>query len=754
MTIMNNALDKSDNSNPQQHATDLILKVAIPGLPYGVFDYLPPALWDLSHLQPGVRLQVPFANKPRIGLLISTSQKSDIPVSKLKYADTILDSSPILSKSDLALLHWATEYYHHATGDVYFTALPQLLRRGKPLASIENRVWRISSSGKNINADLLAKAPLQQRLLTHLQNNPQGCHPKHLQTFGNWKTPMKRLQEKTYVEWVLDETETQAKQTFTSSSNTKLNEEQLNAVKKIRNHLSNYCCTVLQGVTGSGKTEVYFSIIDLLLLEGKQILILIPEIALTGQTITRFQQRFSVEMAVLHSGLTDKQRLLAWQSAQTGKARIVIGTRSAVWTPLPKLGLIVVDEEHDLSFKQQEGFRYSARDVAVLRAQRCNCSIILGSATPSLESLHNIDQERYQRVFLHHRAGKAVPPKIVLLDCRQQQMTAGLSAPLIQHIGEHIARNQQVLVFLNRRGYSPVLMCHECGWIPDCHYCDAHMTYHKLGHRLCCHHCGAEHRLPSACPTCSCEHLIHVGQGTERLETVLTELFPSAHIVRIDRDTTRRKGVMAQHLAQVHQGEVDILVGTQMLAKGHHFPKVTLVCIIDADSRLYSADFRAPERLAQLILQVAGRAGRVEQPGTVLLQTHHPEHPLLQTIISQNYDNFAIDALRERQLAQLPPFTSLALLRSSSIDSSSALAFLSLAYQQAIKLGIPQNDILGPMPSPMERREGRFRAQLLIQANNRPNLHARLKQWLPQISQLKEARKIRWSIDVDPLEML
>jgi primosomal protein N' (replication factor Y) len=480
--------------------------------------------------------------------------------------------------------------------------------------------------------------------------------------------------------------------------------------------------------------------------------VLVPEIGLTPQLVSRFRARFPVPIAVLHSGLTDQERLCAWLAAREGHAPIVLGTRSAVFAPFRRLGVIVVDEEHDASYKQQEGFRYSARDLTVARAARERIPVVLGSATPALETLKNARDGAYALIELPDRAGAAALPVVRLLDMRRLKPADGLSAPLREALAQRLARAEQSLLFLNRRGFAPVWMCHDCGWVAACRRCDARLVLHEGSRQLRCHHCGAEEPLAPRCPSCSGNALRPLGEGTERVESALQRLFPEARIERIDRDSTRRKGTLEEKLARAERGEADILVGTQMLAKGHDFPNVTLVGVVNADQGLYSADFRAPERLIQQILQVAGRAGRADKPGEVLIQTWHPQHPLFAALQHHNFHEFADFALAERQAAALPPYSHLALLRAESTRSGEALRFLQAARACAPP-GAQGLQLFDPVASPMERRAGRHRAQLLIQAGQRRPLHAFLRDWLPEVGALPLAKRVRWSLDVDPIDL-
>lgn len=543
------------------------------------------------------------------------------------------------------------------------------------------------------------------------------------------------------------------------------NEEQQLAIEKICASLGAFAGFVLHGVTGSGKTEVYMRVVESALQLGRSALVLVPEIGLTPQLVGRFRRRFAVPMAVMHSALTDHERLLAWREAFSGRARIVLGTRSAVFAPVQDLGVIVVDEEHDTSFKQHEGgFRYSARDLALVRAQRAGVPVVLGSATPALETLQNVVAGRYTRLLLTRRAAEAAPPKLSLIDLRSSAVHAGISTPAVQAIERHLQAGGQVLVFLNRRGYAPTLLCTACGWIAPCRDCDARLTVHLSAARLRCHHCGADTALPERCPTCGFA-VKAVGQGTERIEETLAGLFPGVPCIRLDRDVVRRRGDMEEAMRRMASGEARILVGTQMVTKGHDFPNVTLVVVLNADQGFFSTDFRAPERLAQTIVQVAGRAGRGERAGEVLIQTEFPDHPLLRSLLAEGYEGFSRAALIERSQASWPPFSRLAAVRDSAKTAEAALAFLTDARKAAEDLraqaGIAAASrapgrgvrLLGPAPAGMAKRAGRYHAQLLVESTDRAALHRFLDAWLPALESLPSARRVRWALDVDPLEL-
>ena len=498
--------------------------------------------------------------------------------------------------------------------------------------------------------------------------------------------------------------------------------------------------------------------IENLLGEDKQALVLIPEIGLTPQLVERFRERLAVPVAVLHSALPDAERAQSWLSLRDGIARVASGTRSSIFVPLPDLGVIIVDEEHDLSYKQQDGFRYSARDLAVVRAQRAGVPIVLGSATPSLESLQNAVRDRYREVRLPARAGNAKAPQISVVDLRGQRCVEGLSEQLIAAIAQSLAAEEQSLLFINRRGFAPVLMCRNCGWHSQCLRCDSNLVLHRDSNRLRCHHCGFDGPTVHRCPECGSERVDAMGTGTQRIAEAISARFPDAKVERVDRDSLRRRGSLDALLERIHQGTIDVLVGTQMLAKGHHFPRVTTVGIIDGDGGLFGADFRAPERMAQLLTQVSGRAGRGARPGRVLIQTHHPDHPLLQVLIRQGYRAFAEQSLVERKLAQLPPFVSNALLRAEATQATPAHVFLEWARERAEHhLRRLEEDgkvqLLGPVPAPMERRAGRYRAHLLVESDSRPKLQKLLGPWMGELEGAKQARRVRWSLDVDPQEM-
>lgn len=729
----------------------VILQIAIPAPLRRLFDYLPPKDMEADHLQVGMRVKVPFGRTRAVGLIVGISDKTDVPIKRLRAVEKLLDDTPLLAAADLKLLHWAARYYHHPIGEVIATALPVLLRQGEKAQVNGLTRWRLTESGRDQQADALKRAPRQQQLLTHLQQTEAPSSGELTHSLGDgWRGAAKALEGKGWLERFnsscLDMPSHQG-----SDNRPTLTAQQESALQRIEQAEPGFAPYLLYGVTGSGKTEVYLRLIEQVAAQGKQVLVLVPEIGLTPQLLQRFRRRLNWPMAVMHSALTDKERLCAWLKARDGEARIVIGTRSAVFTPLAEPGLIIIDEEHDGSLKQQDGFRYNARDIAVIRAHHSAIPIVMGSATPALESLANAEQQRYTRLDLTERAGNARPPEIHLLDIRSQPLYEGLSTPLLKALEDTLRRGEQAMLFLNRRGYAPVVLCHDCGWIADCQRCDAHMTWHARQNRLCCHHCDASRALERTCPNCGSPELRPVGMGTERIEEALRQRFSDIGIARVDRDSTRRKGSLEEILDDIRQGKVQLLIGTQMLAKGHHFPDVTLVGILDVDAGLFSPDFRGPERVAQLVLQVAGRAGRAEKPGKVIIQTHYPDHPQMRSLIDEGYSAFAEQALNERRQADLPPYTYHALIRAEANEASPPLHFLQEAASLALSLG-KAVDVLGPIPAAMERRQGRFRAQLLLQANQRAELHQLLAHLLQELPNLSSARKIRWHVDIDPTE--
>jgi primosomal protein N' (replication factor Y) len=730
----------------------LIVSVALSSPVANTFDYLP-GDFSKSDLSPGIRVQVNFAGRQLIGVVVGHKAESEIAKSKLKPILKVLDPQPIIQSTLLNFLQRAAGYYHWPLGEVIFTALPKRLREGKDPASTDRKVWKATQQENAEHIAELARAPRQQHCLSILQSHPQGLDREQLKPLVNNPTPLlKALEEKHFIaneyQPCLPNTDDQP-----PSNAPILNKQQIQAIETLHAHLSKFTVSLLEGVTGSGKTEVYLHIIQTVIEAGKQVLILVPEISLTPQLVQRFKARFECPVISLHSGLNDQERLCGWRLADLGNAQIIIGTRSAVFTPLQSPGLIILDEEHDASLKQQEGFRYHARDLAILRAQMEGFPVVLGSATPSLESMNNAASGRYEHLKLTERAGGAQPPTLHIVDLRRQEMAEGLSRTLLDKMRIQLEQGHQVLLFLNRRGYAPVMLCHDCGQVLDCPRCDSHTTYHAYKNELRCHHCGHWSRPPPQCPQCNGHTLLPIGLGTQKIESVIQSCFPNDPIIRVDRDSMSRKNALPQALEEIARGDYRIIIGTQMLAKGHDFHNITLVGMIDVDQGLFSTDFRAPERMIQQILQVSGRAGRGKLAGEVVIQTHHPEHPLLQTLIKENYSTLADGMLEERRTGHWPPFSHIALLRASAFKGEQAEQFLQQVQQLCHQEAQSGVEILGPVSAAMERKAGRYRYQLLFRSAERKPLHILLKRILPATRKLKTARKVRWSIDVDPVDM-
>jgi primosomal protein N' (replication factor Y) len=742
----------STNSEPAgSRAHGLIVEVAVASPLYRSFDYRVPPECPPSRLRPGMRVLVSFGRRQVVGVILANHRQARVAASKLKTVLSTLDTRPVLDRELLELLERAARYYQYPIGEVVAAALPVLLRKPVSAERSETRIWRLTESGRSLTPGDMGRAVRQAQVVAQLAAHPEGLQRSALEVPSS---VLNALRDKGWAECVT--APAQSPDLAVPDGSTPpppLGNAQQRAVQQLCGASGGFQAFLLDGVTGSGKTEVYLRAIQPLLEQGKQVLVLVPEIGLTPQLVSRFRKRFASGVGVLHSGLNDLQRLRTWQAAANGSVDLILGTRSAIFTPLRKPGLIIVDEEHDSSLKQQDGFRYSARDLAVWRAARLDVPVLLGSATPSLESLYNVRQGRYRHLQLPERAGQALAPRLQLVDLRGQTMHELLSEALLAAIGRHLGNGGQALLFLNRRGFAPVLLCHACGWIAECSRCDARMTLHQRSGELRCHHCGSQRPIDRYCPSCGSSELIAIGEGTERVEQALTSRFPDYPVRRIDRDTTRRKGELEAALGDARSGRARILLGTQMLAKGHHFPGVTLAAVLDADQGLFSVDFRASERLAQLVVQVAGRAGRADKPGEVLIQTHHPDHPLLRLLIEQGYPAFAEAALAERQEAQLPPCASMALLRAEATQPQYPKTFLSSARELAATLAGDSVQLWGPIPAPMERRAGRYRAQLMLQSVTRSGLQQLLRGLVPLLETANDVRRVRWSLDVDPVDL-
>ncbi|MDZ7842011.1 MAG: primosomal protein N' [Gammaproteobacteria bacterium] len=714
------------------------------------FDFLPPA--DDKRLPvPGTRALVPFGNRRLVGVVCGTVATDEAPGHALKPVIAWLDDTPVLPESLRELVHWASDYYQQPIGIAWRTALPRALRGPDPVEPGIPDHYALTEAGRRCD-ERLPRAPVQQRLMDAFAAAPGHCldAPALKLISDRWRQSVEALVRRGWVQQVPytePPTELDAPRGF------ELNADQDHAVRTVSG-AGGFSCFLLYGITGSGKTEVYLEAIRSVVRQGRQALVLVPEISLTPQLVRALQERFGKSVAVLHSGLAAGERHYNWWRGREGHAPVVLGTRSAVFAPLLRPGLIVVDEEHDASYKQQDGLRYHARDLAVYRAKLENIPVVLGSATPSLESMHNASAGRYRQLVLTERAGGATLPDIRYIDMRRAKAQDGISSALFEALDERLARSEQSLLFINRRGYAPVWSCYQCGWHAQCERCDAHLTLHRSINRLLCHHCGREQPPQAACPGCEGTSLGPLGAGTQRLEDGLSRRLPGARIVRIDRDSTRRKGSLEASLNAARNREADILVGTQLLTKGHDFPYVTLVGVINADQGLYSVDYRATEQLFQQLLQVSGRAGRDVHAGEVLIQTMYPDHPVFQELARHDYSRFAAYALAERESAAYPPFNRFALLRAESTRANTALGFLDAARRELLKHpGHHRVRVMDAVRAPMEKRAGRYRAQLLLSAADRTALRNVLTPWLAWLETWPASKKVRWSIDIDPVDM-
>lgn len=736
-----------------------VIRVALDVPLATLFDYAVPP--DLSVVV-GQRVLVPFGRKQMVGVVMECAMNSALAASRIKPISQVLDEIPPLTVDVLALLKFCSEYYHHPLGATVLSALPVRLRSSNPFVPPKNNTgqvlrYTLSASGRALNLETFPKRKIvQRRILSALQTGHLSITQLRALS-DSASAALKALLQAGWVELYAhapqgdnEMVESPASAPFMQSMHT-LTAEQQHAVDTVK-QAQGYACHLLHGVTGSGKTEIYVHLMHHFLQRGGQVLLLVPEINLTPQLENYFRQRLpNVAMTSLHSGLNDNQRTQNWLEAQSGRARIVLGTRLAVFAPLPQLALLIVDEEHDTSFKQQDGLRYSARDVAIFRASQRAVPIVLGSATPTLESYYNAQNGRYQLLRLQQRASsQARLPEIRYINISNTYMPHGISEPLLTALGERLQRGEQSLIFINRRGYAPVLMCTACNWLSGCPSCAGKLVLHMQDGRLRCHHCGYQKIVPHACPACGNVDLQPIGIGTQRVTSALQAHFPKARIARVDKDSTRNKGSWVAMWQKIQNAEIDILVGTQMLAKGHDFPNLTLVGVLNPDSALYSGDFRASEKLFAQLVQVAGRAGRAEKPGQVLVQTAFPDHPLYRALHDHNYESWAQTLLAERQMAGFPPFVYQVMLRAEGKQESATQAFMQQARTAAMPLaqGV---EVYGVVPAALPRRANHVRLQLLVQSDTRKALQHFLHDWRPLLETLP-TQKIRWSLDVDPLE--
>lgn len=725
------------------------VQVALPVPLFRCFDYTAPL-----PLPPiGARVLVRFGHQQLVGIVTEHPTQSDVPSEKIKPIQQILDVRPVIQGSLWQLLQKASAYYHYPLGEVLHHALPVMLRQGEAATAKPLPYWQITAAGEDA-IEHIKRAPKQRHALQCLMDSPLPA--AELREQGIDSPVLKALAEKEWIRPydIREQLRGWAEQLLIHEQDAPyLNAEQSAVLTSIL-HQDVLKPFLLEGITGSGKTEIYLQLIQQKLKAGQQVLVMVPEIGLTPQLLRRFRRRFSVPVLTLHSGMNDRERLDTWLACESGEAAILIGTRSSIFTPFRRLGLIIIDEEHDVSLKQQEGFRYHGRDLAIMRATAEQIPIVMGTATPSFETLHNALTGRYYHLHLTQRAGKAQQAQQHIVDVKHVPLQAGVSPQLLQMMETTLSQGNQVMLFLNRRGFAPAILCHACGWVASCPHCDAYYTWHQFDQRLHCHHCDHIRPVPSTCPHCHSHELVSSGLGTEQLESFLKSNFPGYQTIRIDRDNTRRKGELEEHLNAIRRNEYQILIGTQMLAKGHHFPDVTLVGILDVDAALFSTDFRATERLAQLYVQVAGRAGRASKPGMVFLQTHHPEHLLLQDLVQNGYAHFARTALQERKLLNLPPYSFQTVIKADSPNPELVHDFIQRVTQLCQQYGAPDLQVVGPLTPVMEKRAGRHRALMLLQCPNRRHLQHYLLALVPAIESLPLHHSLRWHLDVDPADIL
>ena len=734
---------------------ETILKIALDVPLDRLFDYLS----GQHDVQVGQRVLVPFGSRNQIGIVMDIADSSDISIEKLKSILQAFNEETPLDAEMLSLIKFSADYYQYPFGQALLSSLPARLRQIAPAVSRKQYLYQLTDAGREADVeDIPKKQKVLRSVLSALQAANQLTEAELDDISGTARKAVKALVDSGYAscERVLAFQRVMA---IAEAVEPKLNAEQMHAVQQITAESDVFKAWLLHGITGSGKTEVYIRLMQHALRhENSQVLVLVPEINLTPQLEARFRSRLpDFPLVSLHSNLSESERLHHWQLAQSGAAKIIIGTRLSIFTPLPDLKLIIIDEEHDSSYKQQDSMRYHARDVAMVRAKRLNIPVVLGSATPALETWYNAtinsnQASKYGLLRLKERAVSAAQlPQIDCIDTTKVNLQHGFTPQLITALRLRLQRKEQSLLFINRRGYSPVLLCSACHWIAPCTRCSSRLVVHLGQRKLRCHHCGHEQRIPHQCPSCGDADLHPTGHGTQRLEQTLAQLLPEARIARVDRDSISRKNALVEILDRVHNQEIDILVGTQMLAKGHDFPNLTLVGVIDTDSALHSPDFRASERLFAQLMQVAGRAGRADKAGQVIIQTQFPDHALFNALRIQDYESYANVLLEERQQMQFPPYVFTALLRAEANDYTLVQQFLQLAFAQACSLS-DQVLVYDPVRPQMERLKGMERGYVLMQAKQRPALHQLLKQLVSQMRAHKLAAKVRWAVDVNPLE--
>ncbi len=716
---------------------------------YRVFEY---AIDPDDRPLPGTRYRLPFSGGFKTGILLEQSDSSGFDPARIKSVQERLDPAPVLDGHMLALARWLAEYYLQPLGEVLFLCLPTYLRRARAYESTRVRRWRLRENDVDAIAALERRSPRQHEICIALAQAPDGIDAAGLRAINpNWRAAVKALVDKGLVAWQWDEP---VPQPLRATELPALSDEQQPILERLAQRRQRFGVHLLDGITGSGKTEIYLRLIADCIAAERQVIYLVPEIGLTSQLIERVRSRFGDCFSLSHSALTDAARFRAWDRFRRGETRIMLGTRSSLFAQSDRLGLIIVDEEHDHSYRQEDGVRYHARDVAIKRAQMLDVPVVLGSATPALESIANCERDNWFRYRLDHRPTSYPPPALQLVDVRNSRYESGCSAPVLARLEHHLQQGGQVLIYLNRRGYAPLVMCHECGWQAHCQNCDARLTLHQSLHSLLCHHCGFSQTEPRQCPECGHSEIKHYGVGTEQLEQALRQRFAEVPIVRIDRDVAATREAMKNRLEQLRSGTPCILIGTQMIAKGHDYPAITLSVILDADQALFSAAYRASERLAQTLYQVSGRAGRGDRPGEALVQTRFPEHPQMQSFLRQDYRQIARNLLDERRALGFPPFARVVIFRADALELKAALEKLE-QVQALLSTRREYSGIqcIGPLPALMTRRIGRYRAQLSLVAQDHRCLRALLRAAMPEIEQLPSSAKVNWTIDVDALDL-
>ena len=716
---------------------------------YRSFDY---RLEEDSPLDAGVRYRLPFGQGTRTGILLQPANAGDIDDARIKAVLERLDEQPVVDDHMLALARWMSDYYLQPLGEVVFQCLPALLRNARALPLLQVKRWRLSTSDAQAIADLEHKSPRQFELAEALRQAENGLTAADFRRLNpNWHGPAKALESRQLIEWSLDDAPAQA---VTVDGLPRLSPDQATIVEAIEPVLDRFAVHLLDGITGSGKTEIYLRLIAHCIDAGRQAIYLVPEIGLTSQLIDRVQGRFGDCFEISHSGLTEHQRYRAWDRFRRGQAHIMLGTRSSLFSQSDRLGLIVIDEEHDHSYRQEDGVRYHARDVAIKRAQMLDIPILLGSATPSLESLANSERENWIRHRLDQRPTAFPPAPIELIDVRNSRFDFGLAAPAFARIDAHLDAGGQVLVYLNRRGFAPIVMCHECDWQSGCRQCDARLTLHHSLQALLCHHCGHREPVPAVCPDCGNAEIRHYGIGTEQLEQGLRSRYPQIPVLRVDRDVIASREALKARLEQLQSGEPCLLIGTQMIAKGHDYPAITLSVVLDADQALFSASYRASERLAQTLYQVCGRAGRGDRNGEAVVQTRFADHPLMQALVQRDYRDIAAELLAERRLLGFPPAARVVVFRADGVELEQALAKLEeIKGLLRATSHFEKLDCIGPIPALMTRRIGRYRAQLGLMARELATLRSVLRQAMPAIQEVASTARVNWSVDVDAYDL-